>query len=87
MKRGNLLMLAVVVVATAATLTGCDGLMTPDPIKTKPEDAQALVDHITYVKDKHGICYAVASVDRISTGGHLAENVMFTAVPCLQVGL
>lgn len=70
--------------AVAAMLTGC---LEPDPVVTKPEDAQALVDHITYVKDKRGICYAVASVHRISTGGHLAENVMFTAVDCEKAGL
>jgi hypothetical protein len=83
MKAGNLLMVAVVAVASAATLTGC---LEPDPVKTKPEDAQTLVDHITYVRDKHGICYAVASVQRMSTGGHVAENIMFTAVPCTAVG-
>lgn len=70
--------------AVAAMLTGC---LEPDPVVTKPEDAQALVDHITYVKDKRGICYAVASVQRISTGGGLAENVMFTAVDCEKAGL
>lgn len=87
MKLGNLLMLAVVVVASAATLAGCDGLLTPDPIKTKPSDAQALVDHITYVKAKNGICFGVVSVDRISTGGHLAENQMLVTVDCEKAGL
>jgi hypothetical protein len=75
-----------VLIALAATLllTAC---LEPDPVVTKPEDAQSLVDHITYVKDKKGLCYAVASVHRISTGGHLAENVMFTAVDCEKAGL
>jgi hypothetical protein len=79
-----ILLAAVLSGATAFLLTGC---LEPDPVVTKPEDAQALVDHITYVKDKRGICYAVASVHRISTGAHLAENVMFTAVDCEKAGL
>jgi hypothetical protein len=65
-------------------LTGC---LEPDPVVTKPEDAQSLVDHVTYAKDKRGICYAVASVQRLSTSGSLAENVMFTAVDCEKAGL
>ena len=77
-------MKALFIVLAAVLLTGC---LEPDPINTKPEDAQALVDHITYVKDKRGICYAVASVHRISTSGGLAENVMFTAVDCEKAGL
>lgn len=84
MKAGNLLMVAVVVVASAATLTGC---LEPDPVVTKLEDAQALVNHITYVKDRRGICYAVASVQRISTSGGLAENIMMAAVDCEKAGL
>ena len=72
------------VLAATLLLAGC---LEPDPVMTKPEDAQSLVDHITYVKDKKGLCYAVASVHRISTGGHLAENVMFTAVDCEKAGL
>jgi len=70
--------------AVVALLAGC---LEPEPVVTKDEDAQSLVDHITYVKDKRGICYAVASVQRISTGGHLAENVMFTTVDCEKAGL
>lgn len=71
----------------AYLLAGCDGLLTPDPIKTKPSDAQALVDHIVYVKAKNGICFGVVSVDRLSTGGHLAENQMLVTVDCEKVGL
>lgn len=54
---------------------------------TKPEDAQAPVNHITYVKDKRVICYVVASVQRISTSGALAENIMMASVDCEKAGL
>lgn len=77
-------MKALFLVAITLLLTGC---LEPDPVVTKPEDAQSLVDQITYAKDKRGICYAVASVQRISTSGGLAENVMFTAVDCEKAGL
>lgn len=77
-------MRVLILIALAAVLTGC---LEPEPVVTKPEDAQSLADHIVYVKDKRGICYAVASVQRISTGGGLAENVMFTAVDCEKAGL
>lgn len=77
-------MMKYLMLAAVVLLTGC---LEPEATVTKPEDAQSLVDHIVYVKDKKGICYAVASVQRISTGGHLAENVMFTAVDCERAGL
>ena len=72
------------ILVAAVLLTGC---LEPDAVRTKPEDAQSLVDHITYVKDKHGICYAVVSVVRVSTRGGFAENIMMAAVPCDKVGL
>lgn len=79
-----ILLAAVLSGSVAFLLTGC---LEPEPVVTKSEDAQSLVDHITYVKDKRGICYAVASVQRLSTSGGLAENVMFTAVSCEAAGL
>lgn len=75
------------IVAIAAALLLLTGCLEPEPVVTKPEDAQSLVDHIVYVKDRRGICYAVASVQRISTGGHVAENVMMSEVDCQKAGL
>jgi len=65
-------------------LAGC---LEPGAVSTTPEDAQALVNHIVYVKDRRGICYAVTSVQRLSTSGSLAENIMFASVDCEKAGL
>lgn len=77
-------MKTILALCLALLLTGC---LETEAVVTKPEDAQDLANHIVYVKDKRGICYAVASVHRMSTGGHLAENVLFTAVDCEKAGL
>ena len=62
------------------------GACTPIPEKTKPDDAQAVVDAMTYVKSKAGPCYGVVTVSRISSNGSLAENQMIVAVECSEVG-
>jgi len=77
-------MKTILALAVALLLTGC---LEPEAVATKPADAQALVDHVVYVKDKRGICYAVTSVQRMSTSGSLAENVMFASVDCEKAGL
>jgi hypothetical protein len=76
-------MKSILALSLALLLTGC---LEPEAVETKPEDAQSLVDHIVYVKDKRGICYAVASVLRMANAG-LAENVMFASVDCEKAGL
>lgn len=71
--------------AVAAVLLG--GCLTPEPKETKAEDAQKLVDSMRYVKAKNGLCFGVATVDRISTNGTLAMNQMIVQVDCARVGL
>lgn len=77
-------MKTILALALALLLTGC---LEPEAVPTKPADAQALADHIVYVKDRRGICYAVTSVQRLSTSGSLAENIMFASVDCEKAGL
>lgn len=64
-------------------LGGC----TPTPEKTSAEDAQSLVDAMTYVKAKNGLCFGVATVSRISSGGNSAINQMIVPANCDKVGL
>ena len=66
-----------------AGLCGC----TPTPQNTHTADAQAVVDAMTYVKSKVGICYGVATVSRVSTTGSWAVNQMIVSVNCQSVGL
>ena len=77
-------MKTILALALALLLTGC---LEPEAVATKPEDAQSLVDHIVYVKDKKGICYAVVSAQRMSTSASIVENVMLTSVDCEKAGL
>lgn len=75
-------------IAGASLLTAGLGGCTPDPKATKPQDAQAIVDMMTYVKAKNGICYGVATVERMSfPDARLAVNQMMVVVDCGRVGL
>ena len=73
----------VLILAAAAALAAC----TPTPQTTEPTEAQAVVDAMTYVKSKVGICYGVTTVTRISSSMTLAVNQMIVAVDCSKVGL
>lgn len=68
-------------VLTCATLalSGCN----PIPRAVNQSDAQQLADKITYIKDQHGLCYAM-----LATASYGANNVASIAnVPCDKVGL
>lgn len=80
-KRMSILLILVFVII------GLAGCLTPDPVKTKPEDAKSLVNSIEYVKAKNGLCFGVSSVRRMSTNGAMAENQMLVVVDCEKVGL
>jgi hypothetical protein len=73
--------LAVALVATAF-LAGCT-----EPVKTSPTDAQSLVDSLSYVKSKAGVCYGVATVNRLSSSLDVAVNLLIVQVECSVVGL
>ncbi len=64
--------------ALVLMLTGCTQTSTP----TANESAQ-IVDRLTYIKDRHGICYAAIS----SMTYGLSQVVSITAVPCDKVAL
>lgn len=63
-------------------LCGCN----PTPEETTTADAQALVDSITYVRAKNGLCFGVGTVSRISSGGHVAINQMIVSADCMAAG-
>jgi len=66
-------------VATLVLLAGCD----PVPRAVKPDGLDKLANSISYIKDGHGLCYAV-----LSTASYGAMNVASIAnVPCDKVGL
>lgn len=70
----------------ALSLSAC-GLFTPDPVKVNPENAKNLVESIKYVKASNGICFGVAGVGKMSTGGTYNESQMIVVVDCVKVGL
>lgn len=74
---------AVVAIVTTFALVGC---LEPSPEVTEIGDAQELVDNLTYVKAKNGICFAVGTTSRISTNGTVAYSNQLTTVPCDQAG-
>jgi hypothetical protein len=71
----------------ALALAGCDALMTPDVEKTKPSDAQALVDSFVFVKSNKGLCFGVTTTSRMSTNATVALNQLVVPVDCDKVGL
>lgn len=61
---------------------------TPSPNETSKNTAQDLVDALTFVKDKHGICYGVVSVSKSKiTYKDYAMSRMLIVVDCQKVGL
>jgi hypothetical protein len=79
----RILILAVAMVCTAP-LSGC---LEPTAEKTSVTDAQALVDAMTFVKSKHGLCFGIGTVSRISTNGTSAMSNVAVSVDCKAVGL
>lgn len=57
------------------------------PTTTDIADAKALVDSMTYVKAKNGLCFGVATYERLSTSISLANHLVITSVDCKAVGL
>lgn len=63
-------------------LTACS-----EATKTDPVDAQNLVDAMTYVKAKNGLCFGVATIERLSTSISYTQNLVVTSVDCKAAGL
>jgi hypothetical protein len=80
-----LLILVTLIAAISVTVTLI--ARTPAVEETKPQDAQSLVDGITYAKAENGLCFGVVTVSRIDSNLHTAINQMITNVPCNGVGL
>lgn len=79
----KILMIAAVL-ACAGGLSGC---LEPTAEKTAEKDAQALADAMTFVKSKHGLCFGIGTVSRMSTNATLAMNNVAVVVDCKAVGL
>lgn len=59
-------------------LAGCTQAVTP----TEGESAR-IADRITYIKDRHGVCYA--TVSSVTYG--FTQVASIASVPCAQVNL
>ena len=68
----------------AAMVSGC---LEPEAEMTSVKDAQALADAMTFVKSKHGLCFGIGTVSRVSTNATLAMNNVAVVVDCKAVGL
>ncbi len=64
-------------------LTGC---LEPEAEKTSGKSAQELVDSMTYVKAKNGLCFGVGTVSKWSTNGTASMNVFAVSVDCGKIG-
>lgn len=71
----------------ASVLTVGLGGCTPAPVETKGEDAQKLVDAMTYARAKNGLCFGVATVQRVASNGAIAINQVVVPVECKKIGL
>lgn len=74
----------------AVTLTLCAllaGCLEPVPTKTEAKDAQALVDAMTFVRHRSGLCFGVTTMQKMSTGANLSMSVAMVQVDCAAVGL
>lgn len=58
---------------------------TPTPLETTPADAQGIIDSMVYVKAKNGLCFGVATVQRVNSNGAIAQNIIAVSVPCVDV--
>ena len=76
-------MKATAIIAMACLLCACS----PEPTKTEAQDAQKLVDAMTYAKAKNGLCFGVATVERLDSALRVAVNVIAVQVDCKAVGL
>lgn len=65
-------------------LAGC---FEPSPKETTPQDAQALVDSMTYVKAKNGLCFGVTTTKRMSPSGTGTLINLVVEVDCVKVAL
>jgi len=78
-------LLTILLITSLSTLSGC---WTPTPTKTESSDAQELVDSMTYVRSKKsGLCFGVATVEKLSSSGSFSANVVAVPVDCATVGL
>lgn len=75
-------MIKILSVAAIVLLTACS-----EPVKTDHIEAQALVDAMTYVKAKNGLCFGVAAYERLSTSISVATHLVVTSVDCKAAGL
>lgn len=71
--------IAVLLASSTLLLAGC---FEPEPEETKPEDAQALVDSMVFVKSKQGLCFGVSTTSRFNTGGVASYSNQVVWVPC-----
>ncbi|MGD1524289.1 hypothetical protein [Vibrio owensii] len=76
----NKLLVAIVAI-TSIGLTGC---MDARPEKVSSELASKIVDNISYIKDRKGICYSVVQV---GSYGNNASGIGMAVVDCKLVGL
>lgn len=67
----------------ALALSGC----APTPQETAPNEAQALVGSMVYVRAKNGLCFGVSTTARLDTGGKLSQTNQVVHVPCAAAGL
>jgi hypothetical protein len=65
--------------------TGCT--LKPEPVETKSNDAQEIVNSLEYVKAKNGLCFGVSTVMKMSTNMSFSNNVVVVSVDCAKVGL
>ena len=63
------------------SLSGCNWFDN-EALQTSPKLAQDIVDTMTYVRAKNGLCFGVSTISRLDTGGKQAENQVVTWIDC-----
>lgn len=83
MKTNRVLKLIAIAFITIA-LSAC---LEPTVEVVDKTDAVTLVESLSYVKAKNGLCFGVGLTSRLSTGGHMSYTNQLVNIPCEQVGL
>lgn len=65
-------------------LTGC---LDNSATNTDPAMAKDLVNSMVYVKAQNGLCFGVASFDKIDTGAKASTTQVVVSVDCNKIGL
>lgn len=83
--KSNQIFKLITIMFITITLSACR--VEPTAEVVDKTDAVNLVESLSYVKAKNGLCFGVGLTSRISPGGTMSYTNQLVNVPCEQIGL